>query len=97
MRDRQRSHLTIAKSFLIVFVSSVAFALIGAALGYLIALVVPSYYISVFARGDSPDFNPAQVGTTLGFLQGLFAGLIVGCVVVFSVALSHSRRRNIEP
>jgi hypothetical protein len=62
-----------------------------------LARLAPSYYRSVFHGGDSPSFDPVQVGIGLGVSQGLVAGLIVGSLVVVAVAFSGGRRPTKEP
>jgi hypothetical protein len=84
--------VTVARGFAIVVSSGVAFALGGAGIGFALARVVPSYYRGVFHGGESPDFDPVQVGIGLGVSQGLIAGLAVGSVVALAVALSGLRQ-----
>lgn len=84
--------MSVKRVFAIVLASGVAFALGGGGLGYALARFAPFYYRGVFQGGDSPDFDPVQVGVGLGVSQGLILGLIVGSVVVLAVAISGSRR-----
>ena len=51
--------------------------MIGAVLG----TTAPGYYRSVFRNGDSPDFNPIQVGIGLGATQGIASGVVLSIVV----------------
>ena len=85
------------RSFTIIVMSGILFAVGGGPLGYTLAIVAPFYYRVLFQGGDSPDFSPVQVGIGLGVSQGLVAGLIVGSVVVLSVAISDFWRRGKEP
>ncbi len=64
-----------------VLVWGIAFAFAGAVIGAAIGTVAPAYYRSVFRHGDSPNFNPLQVGIGLGATQGVASG------VAFSIAL----------
>jgi hypothetical protein len=89
--------MTVARGFAIIVASGITFAVGGGALGYAMARLAPSYYRSVFRGGDSPDFDPVQVGIGLGVSQGLIAGLVAGSVVVLAVALSGWRRPAKEP
>jgi hypothetical protein len=84
--------MTVIRGFAIIVASGAAFAVGGGALGYSMARLIPSYYRGVFHGGDSPEFDPVQVGIGLGLSQGLIAGLVVGSVVVLAVALFQSRR-----
>lgn len=69
----------------IIIASGAAFAIGGDALGSALARLTPSYYRSVFHGGESPAFDPVQVGIGLGVSQGLIAGLVVGSIVVLAV------------
>ena len=89
--------MTVARGFAIIVASGASFAAGGGGLGYALARVAPSYYRGVFSSGESPGFDPVQVGIGLGVSQGLIAGLVVGSVVVLAVALSGSRRPPKEP
>lgn len=89
--------MTVARGFAIILASGAAFALGGCAIGYALARVAPLYYRGVFRGGDSPDFDPVQVGIGLGIAQGLVAGLVVGSVVVLAVALAGLRLPTKEP
>lgn len=89
--------MTIARGFAIIIASAVGFGSGGAAIGYALARMAPSYYRGVFSNGESPGFDPVQVGLGLGVSQGTVAGLLVGSVVVLAVALSGLRRPKKEP
>jgi hypothetical protein len=84
--------VTVARGFAIILSSGAAFAVGGGGIGYGLARVAPSYYRGVFQGGESPGFDPVQVGIGLGISQGLIAGLVVGSVVVLAAALSDLRR-----
>jgi len=62
-----------------------------------LAITAPDYYRGVFHAVNNPDFDPISVGVGLGLTQGIFAGLLVGCVVVFTVAWYRSRRAKYDP
>lgn len=89
--------MTVARGFRIILGSGTALGAAGAGLGYLLGRHAPAYYRSVFAGGDSPGFDPVQVGFGLGLTQGLIAGHIVGSVVVLAVAASEFRRSGKGP
>jgi hypothetical protein len=84
--------MTIARGFLIIILSGLAFALGGALIGYTLAVYLPGYYRGVFSTGREPWFNPIEVGVGLGMTQGLICGLVVGAIVVLAVAWHNSRR-----
>ena len=84
--------MSVKRAFVIIGVSTIALAISGATIGYSLARFAPFYYRGVFRGGESPDFNPVQVGLGLGLTQGLIAGLIVGVVVVLAVSISTLRR-----
>ncbi len=82
----------VTRAFAIIVSCGISFAAGGVAVGYALARFAPYYYRGVFRGGDSPDFDPVQVGLGLGLVQGLIAGLMVGAVVVLAVSISGSRR-----
>jgi hypothetical protein len=73
--------------------TAVCCGLIGTVLGAGMALLIPDYYRAVFGAVDDPSFEPLAVGLGLGLTQGTIGGLVVGCVVILSVAI-YSRRPN---
>jgi hypothetical protein len=85
--------MTVLRGFGIVGASAMLCALVGLGIGYGLAVAIPSYYRGVFRDGNSPNFDPVQVGMGLGLSQGVIAGLVVGCVVVLAVAWYNSRRQ----
>ncbi|HEX5104098.1 MAG TPA: hypothetical protein VFV87_09825, partial [Pirellulaceae bacterium] len=54
--------LTVRQGIITVIGTAAAFAAIGALLGTLLGLFVPSYYRTVFDAENTPGFEPAQVG-----------------------------------
>jgi hypothetical protein len=85
--------MTVLRGFAIVIASVVAGALAGLGIGYSLGSWAPAYYRGVIRAGDSPNFDPVQVGIGLGLTQGAGAGLVVGCVIVLAVAWHNSRRQ----
>jgi hypothetical protein len=77
--------MTVARGFAFIIASGATFAIGGGALGFALARLTPSYYRSVFQGGESPAFDPVQVGIGLGVSQGLIAGLVVGAIVILAV------------
>jgi hypothetical protein len=84
--------LGVKRAIVIIGVSAIALATGGATIGYSLGRFAPFYYRGVFRGGESPDFNPVQVGFGLGLTQGLIAGLIVGAIVVIAKTLSGLQR-----
>ncbi len=82
----------VTRGFAIIVSCGISFAAGGIAVGYALARFAPYYYRGVFRGGESPDFDPVQVGLGLGLTQGLIAGLIVGAVVVLAASISGLRR-----
>ena len=76
--------MSVARGFAIIIASGALFAACGGAIGDALARLTPSYYRGVFPGGESPAFDPVQVGIGLGVAQGLIAGLVVGSVVVLA-------------
>jgi hypothetical protein len=76
------SNMTVRSSLLTVLVSSITFACVGAVVGATIGTVAPEYYRSVFRHGDSPNFNPLQVGIGLGATQGVAFGVAISLAVL---------------
>jgi hypothetical protein len=73
---------------------AVVFACVGCAMGAMIGVVAPDYYRSVFRRGESPDFNPLQVGVGLGVTQGAASGIAISIVVIAILAWRDGRSRS---
>jgi hypothetical protein len=84
------------RAIVIIIACGVCFGAAGGLLGLTLAVAAPSYYRGIFRAASQPDFSPVEVGLGLGTTQGLIAGLIVGSVVVLSVAISDPRPRAIE-
>jgi hypothetical protein len=88
--------MTVAKGFLIIVSSGVAFALAGGLVGYSLGAFAPGYYRGVYGSGREPWFDPVAVGLGLGLSQGLICGVIIGAVVVLAVAWYNSRHRPFD-
>src|SRR4051812_18099111 len=84
--------MTVARGFLIIVLSGLAFAAGGGLTGYTLAVLLPAYYRGVFRGGREPGFDPVAVGLGLGVTQGAVCGVLVGAVVVLAVAWYNSRR-----
>ncbi|MEZ6136336.1 MAG: hypothetical protein R3C53_15685 [Pirellulaceae bacterium] len=69
-----------------VLLWSAVSACVGSAIGATIGTVAPGYYRSVFRGGQSPEFNPLQVGIGLGASQGLASGIVISIVVLALLA-----------
>jgi hypothetical protein len=87
--------MSMIKGFLIIVACGLVFGVCCGACGYALGRFVPGYYRSVFFARNR-EFDPEAVGLGLGVSQGLFAGLLIGCVVVLAVAWYRSRREVIE-
>jgi hypothetical protein len=87
--------MTVRRAFLIVAGAAAVCAAVGAGIGWALGTFAPGYYRTVFRYGDSPEFNPVQVGVGLGLTQGLTAGLAFGCMVVLAVTWYDSRRHRL--
>lgn len=83
--------MTVLRGFTITLASSVAFAFFGAVAGYMLGSVAPDYYRTVFRIPSDASIDMAQAGLGLGLTQGFGAGLIVGLVIVVTVAWYNSR------
>jgi len=86
--------MTIARGFAITITSGLVFGCFGALAGYLLGLVAPDYYYTMFRIPPTASLNVSQIGLGLGATQGLAAGLIVGLVIVLTVAWYHSRTQG---
>lgn len=62
--------------------STLAFAGIGACIGWSLGTYSPGYYRSVFRNGDEPWFDPVAVGVGQGLTQGVAGGVVIGLIVV---------------
>lgn len=89
--------MTTLRAFLIIAASAAACTALGGLLGYVLGTQAPGYYRSIFAGGDDPRFDPAEVGLGLGVTQGAIAGLVVGIAVVLIVAWYRSRLARRQP
>jgi hypothetical protein len=90
------SIVSILRAYLIILTGSLAFAVVGALLGYGLGAIIPGYYRGAFRAGSEPWFEPREVGMGLGLTQGLIAGLAVGAVVVVAVTWYRARIRSSE-
>ncbi|CAK8987014.1 Ubiquinone biosynthesis O-methyltransferase (2-polyprenyl-6-hydroxyphenol methylase) (3-demethylubiquinone 3-O-methyltransferase), partial [Durusdinium trenchii] len=70
--------------------------LVGSGLGALIGVAAPGYYHAVFESGQSPDFNPFQVGVGLGLTQGAGLGIALAVGLLF-VSFYRETREPDEP
>ncbi len=86
--------MTVQRGFLITIISSLGFGVCGALVGYLLAVGAPDYYRTVFHVAPDVIFNPVHVGIGLGLTEGSMAGLLVGVVIVVTVAWYDSRVQN---
>ncbi|MEQ9587975.1 MAG: hypothetical protein RJS97_08475 [Parvibaculaceae bacterium] len=73
---------------------AVVFACVGCTMGAMIGVVAPDYYRTVFRGGESPDFNPLQIGVGLGVTQGAASGIAISLVVLALLAWRDIRCRN---
>lgn len=55
---------------------------LGGLCGLLIGVMVPGYYRAVFGVQDEPSFDPVLTGVVLGSTQGLFAGFVIGLIIL---------------
>lgn len=78
--------MTVKTALVIVFLWGIAFACVGAAIGAAIGSLAPEYYRSVLRHGDSPNFNPLQVGIGLGATQRIALGVAISVVVLALLA-----------
>lgn len=83
--------MTVVRGFATTIASGFVFCLLGAGFGYLLGVVAPDYYRTVFRVPPEIEFDPTQAGLGLGATQGLGVGLLIGLVIVVSVAWYHSR------
>lgn len=91
--------MTVQKATATVLFATIAFAAIGATVGYLLGRFAPNYYRGVFTGGDSPTFDPVQVGFGQGLTQGITGGVVVGLLIVVIVTWQEVRtvRTGKEP
>ena len=82
------------KALTIVFGAALVFALIGTLIGAALGTLCPDYYRTVFRSGDSPEFDPLQVGIGLGITQGIAAGTVIGIVILGVLAWAEVRKAN---
>ncbi len=83
--------MTIARGFSITILSGFAFGVMGTLAGYLLGVIAPDYYRTVFRIPPDMSINLVQAGMGLGATQGVAIGLVVGLVIVVTVAWYNSR------
>lgn len=83
--------MTVQRGFLITIGSILGFSGMGAVAGYILAVAAPDYYRTVFHISPDAVFHPVQIGLGLGLTEGGAAGLVVGLVIVVTVAWYDSR------
>lgn len=74
--------MTLKRAIIIVVLAGVIFSGIGGAVGWLLGTFAPEYYRTVFYGGEDPDFDPVQMGTSLGLMQGMIAGIVIAALVI---------------
>ena len=74
--------MALKKAFGIVMLTAFTCALLGMGIGAALGQWAPGYYRTMFSIDSSTDFAPLQTGIGLGLTQGLFAGLLLGILVV---------------
>jgi hypothetical protein len=84
------------RALAVVLLSTLLFTAVGLGIGYSLGRYAPNYYRTVLLRGDSPDFDPVDVGIGLGLSQGSMFGGIIGVVLVVLHAWYDLRRRALE-
>ncbi len=83
--------MTVLRGFVITMASCLGFSGLGALAGYVLAVLAPDYYRAVLHIRPEVVFNPVQVGLGLGLTEGAAVGLILGVVIVITVAWYDSR------
>ncbi len=94
VRTLDRGQLRLTRILGIFLLFGVIFGILGAGVGYLMAIVIPNYYVEVFDGANRPNFDPVSVGLGLGLIQGIGAGLGLGCVAVLALAIARRRRND---
>jgi len=89
--------MTVVRGFVITIASGIVFGCLGALAGYLLGSLAPDYYRTVFRIPPDILIDPSQVGLGLGLIQGVGAGLMIGLVIVVSVAWYDSRSAGTSP
>lgn len=83
--------MTVTRGFAITIASGIAFGTLGTLAGYALGVIAPDYYRTVFRIPPDMSINLVQAGMGLGATQGVATGLIVGLVIVVTVAWYKSR------
>jgi hypothetical protein len=84
--------MTVLRGFIIVILSAAGFGAVGGGIGFLLAVITPDYYGTVFRVQNRNAFNERDVGIGLGVSQGLIAGLVVGLAIVLAVTWYNGRK-----
>lgn len=86
--------MRLARAALTLAISTAVCAVGGALIGWSLGKFSPAYYYNVFPPRQGVPYDPVAIGFGLGLTQGVFAGLVVGCVLVLAGALLQLRRRG---
>jgi len=78
----------VIRSFYMIVSTSMVFGIVGAALGWILAILTPAYIRQVY---DVMDSEVWQIGVGAGLTRGLICGLIAACSVLVATAWYRSR------
>jgi hypothetical protein len=84
---------TLGRLLAVVGFCTTAGGLLGLAVGTLLAIVAPGYYIEVFGLEDFNRASPLAMGIGLGLTQGIAGGATVG-VAIDAIAVWYLTRTS---
>lgn len=88
--------MKLLRGFIITITSGVEFAHVGALTGYSLGLIAADNYRMVFRMPPEISIDLAQAGLGLGATQGLGPGILIGLVIVVTVAWYNLRALEIQ-
>lgn len=66
----------------LILLCAVLFTALGGVVGFSVGLLAPDFYRVIIRYSEGPHFNPVQVGTGIGIVNGAFVGVAVGVALV---------------
>jgi len=86
---------TLGRLLAVVVACTIAGGILGLAVGSLLAILVPAYYIESFGLEEFSTASPLAMGIGLGLTQGIAGGAMVG-VAIDAIGVWYLTRTAIQ-